>query len=199
MVDTAIPILFAGARTVQCRARAGGGDIARSIAAFTLSSSIGFFPGGRVASRRRPSTPSAGRRSGRRHTARFDMPVSRPSASLPFCRPFATAAGRRCHFRKNGMLCFEQNTIASNKHEVFHIFPRRENFLQSAVRCHFQPPAIPQLPDLLHGHLASKAVVSRFDLVTDMALESTGETDCASAMLFSQGTPQLKPFLLFIS
>ena len=36
-----------------------GGDIARSIAAFTLSSSIGFFPGGRVASRRRPSTPSA--------------------------------------------------------------------------------------------------------------------------------------------
>ena len=123
-----------------------------------------------------------------------------PPVSLsPVLPAVRNGGGKTMSLPENGILCLEQNTSASNKLEVFHIFPRRENFLHSAVRCHFQPPAFPQLPDLLHGHLASKAVVSRFDLVTDMALESTGETDCASAMLFSQGTPQLKPFLLSIS
>ncbi len=47
-VETAIPSFLASARTVQCRARSGGGDIASAIAAFTFSSGIGFFPGGRA-------------------------------------------------------------------------------------------------------------------------------------------------------
>ncbi len=59
MVETAIPGRFASARTVQCRACSGGGDIASASAAFTFSPGIGFFPGGRVASWRSPPTPSA--------------------------------------------------------------------------------------------------------------------------------------------
>ena len=66
-----------------------GGDMARSTGAFTLSSSIGFFPGGRVASRRRPSTPSSRKRSHQRHTVGFDMPVRRIVSTSPCPEPSA--------------------------------------------------------------------------------------------------------------
>ena len=78
----------------------GGGDMARSTGAFTLSSSIGFFPGGRVASRGRPSTPSARKRSRQRRAVGFDMPVRRivPSDRVPtraqaLCAPARRASG----------------------------------------------------------------------------------------------------------
>ena len=92
MVATAIPILFASARTVQCRACAG---------AFTLSSAIGFFPGGRVASRRRPSTPSARKRSHHSATpsastcpsAESSPPARAPSRAQGRCAPAGRASG----------------------------------------------------------------------------------------------------------
>ena len=53
----------------------GGGNIASAIRAFTLSSATGALPGGRVASCRRPSTPSARKRPHQRQIVGFDIPV----------------------------------------------------------------------------------------------------------------------------
>ena len=123
------PISPASALRVQCRACFGGGDMARSTGAFTLSSLIGFFPGGRVASRRRPSTPSARKRS--RHSATpsastcpsaESSPSDRgPSRAQALCaparrasegsadgpRPVRNGGGRTIsHFRKKWNLLF---------------------------------------------------------------------------------------------
>ena len=86
----------ASALRVQCRAfpddpRAA--TVARSTGRSWLScpSLIGFFPGRRaMARRRRPSTPSARKRSHQRHTVGFDMPVRRIVSIRPRPEPSAS-------------------------------------------------------------------------------------------------------------
>ena len=57
-----------------------------------------------------PSAPLSATRS-RGPRSPSDSPVSRPSASLPFCWLLATAAGGQCHaFERNGITCFKSNT-----------------------------------------------------------------------------------------
>ena len=78
-------------------ARAGGACGRRSLPTIRP---VHRRAGGRVASRRRPSTPSARKRSRQRHTARFDIPVRRavsikpwPEPSQGRCAPARRASG----------------------------------------------------------------------------------------------------------
>ncbi len=64
-------------------------------------SGVGFFPGGRVASRRSPSTPRARKRSRRRRTVGFDMPVRRMVPAGPQPEPGSgTMRARQTCFRR---------------------------------------------------------------------------------------------------
>ena len=100
------PISSARALSVQCRACSGGGDIASATTALTRSSGTGFLPGGRVASRRSPSTPSARKRSHQRQTVGFDMPVRRMVSASPQPDPSARTMRARhtCFCRLLGLL-----------------------------------------------------------------------------------------------
>ncbi len=111
-----IPGLPAGARTVRCRACGGGGDIARAIGVFTRSSGVGFFPGGRVASRRSPSTPSARKRSHRRRTVGFDRPVRRmvPASLQPEPIAGTMRARQTCFRRLRGLLAMRSRRARSS-------------------------------------------------------------------------------------
>ena len=115
MVDTAIPSASPVPAPSSSRACAGG-DIARSIAAFTLSSAIGFFPGGRLASRGRPSTPSARKRSHQRHTACFDIPVYRPVDFPPICLSPVLPAARNGGGRTMSRFRRKWNIIFRTEH-----------------------------------------------------------------------------------
>jgi hypothetical protein len=77
-----MPIAFAIVRTLQCVASAG---VSRAVLASTLAfvaALSGLRPGGRVLSRRRPSTPSSAKRLCQRHTQGFDFPVARQIALI---------------------------------------------------------------------------------------------------------------------
>ena len=75
-----MPIAFAIARTLQCVA---SGGVSRAVFANNLAfvaAARGFLPGGRVLSRRSPSTPYSAKRFCHRQTHGFDMPVARQIA-----------------------------------------------------------------------------------------------------------------------
>ncbi len=78
----------------------------RAIGAFTRSPGVGFFPGGRVASRRSPSTPRARKRSRRRRTVGFDTPVRRmvPAGPQPEPGSGTMRARQTCFRRLRGLL-----------------------------------------------------------------------------------------------
>ena len=82
-VDGAMPTSAAKARTVQRVFLLGGGDCAISTSLFTVASGTGGCPGGRVLSRRRPSTPSSMNRACQRHTVGFAVPVLSMIAIVP--------------------------------------------------------------------------------------------------------------------
>ncbi len=86
-VEAATSATFAIARSVQCVASPGGGVWVNRTISATCSGAIGALPGGRVLSRRRPSTPSRMKRSCQRQTQVFDLPVSVMIAVVP--RPAA--------------------------------------------------------------------------------------------------------------
>ena len=75
-----MPIALAIVRTLQCVA---SGGVSLAVLASTLafrSGASGLRPGGRVLSRKRPSTPSSAKRLCQRHTHGFDLPVVRAIA-----------------------------------------------------------------------------------------------------------------------
>ena len=88
-VEAATPAAFAIARSVQCVASPIGGVCARRTIVATRAGDKGFRPGGRVLSRRSPSTPSSMKRSCQRQTHVFDFPVAAMIAIVP--RPSALA------------------------------------------------------------------------------------------------------------
>ena len=71
------PVAAARARPVQCVVSPGGAASVRSTTCLTVSPGSGRLPGGRVLSRRRPSTPSCMNRSCQRQTTGFDRPERR--------------------------------------------------------------------------------------------------------------------------
>ena len=77
------PTFSARARTVQCVSPSGAELRASSATSRTFASDVRGFPGGRVLSRRRPSTPSRMNRSCQRHTVAFAEPVSAITAIVP--------------------------------------------------------------------------------------------------------------------
>ena len=80
----------------------GGVSVAVLASTFALTASdSGLRPGGRVLSRRRPSTPSSPNRACQRHTQGFDLPVSRQIALT--LSPSAVAS----------TICARQTTLAS--------------------------------------------------------------------------------------
>ena len=75
--------LLAMARPVRCVASWGGGFNVTATTRSTVARSSGAMPGGRVLSRRRPSTPSSMKRSCQRQTVVLDLPVSAMMAAVP--------------------------------------------------------------------------------------------------------------------
>ena len=73
----------ARARPVQCVVSPGGAASVRLTTRLTVSPGSGRLPGGRVLSRRRPSTPSCMNRSCQRQTTGFDRPERRTISSVP--------------------------------------------------------------------------------------------------------------------
>ncbi len=115
-----IPGLPTGARTVRCRACGGGDDIAGAIGAFTRASGVGFFPGGRVASRRSPSTPRARKRSHQRRTVGFDMPVRRmvPAGPQPEPGSGTMRARQTCFRRLRGLRAIRSRRARSSSESL---------------------------------------------------------------------------------
>ena len=77
------PDALAIIRPVQCVVSPGGSDRVRSSTRRTASSGSLGLPGGRVLSRRRPSTPSCMNRSCQRQTAGLDRPEWRMTSMVP--------------------------------------------------------------------------------------------------------------------
>ena len=111
-VEAAMPAAFAIARNVQWVASYGGGSSVRRTISATRAGAIGALPGGRVLSRKRPSTPSCMNRSCQRQTQVFDLPVSAMIAEVP--RPSAL---RRTIRARQTCFCgaLGSATIASNR------------------------------------------------------------------------------------
>jgi hypothetical protein len=78
-----IPLASAMARPVQCVASPGGSPWVSSTTRSTLAAGKGGVPGGRVRSRRSPSTPSFMNRSCQRHTQSLETPARRMIALVP--------------------------------------------------------------------------------------------------------------------
>src|SRR5829696_4197281 len=78
------------ARPVQCVVSPGGSASVRATIRSPTSGPNGAMRDGRVLSRRRPSTPSAAKRSCQRQTAVLLLPVRRMMAAVP--RPSAVAS-----------------------------------------------------------------------------------------------------------
>jgi hypothetical protein len=95
------PTALAIARPVQCVASPGGGSRVSSTTRRTVASGKGGVPGGRVLSRKSPSTPSAAKRSCQRQTHGFDTPARRLISAVP--HPSAVArmiSARQACFRR---------------------------------------------------------------------------------------------------
>ena len=80
---TLTPIAFAMAAPVQCAASPGGASIVRATTRSAIEGASLGTREGRVLSRRRPSKPSAAKRSCQRQTQVLDLPVSRMIAFVP--------------------------------------------------------------------------------------------------------------------
>lgn len=81
--ETPRPAHAAMAGAVQWVASCGGGARVRRTNASTRACATGALPGGRVLSRRSPSTPSVMNRSCQRHTQVFDLPARRMISIVP--------------------------------------------------------------------------------------------------------------------
>lgn len=81
-----MPIAFGIVRALQCVAFGGASVVVLASTAALIFALSGFRPGGRILSRRSPSTPASAKRRCQRHTVGLAIPTYRAIAftALPF-------------------------------------------------------------------------------------------------------------------